>query len=277
MQNQFRYRFGLSGVLVLVLLCAVAYAEGLDVDGVLSKMRDGTVAQGTAYRFQAEEYLTSSTTNAPENILSQQIRVVSEGGRTRVDTNSSPRSFDKKPDFGVQITEVFDGELYKKLTVYRRSALKLGKSKKLGYISTHDGTKSKIGRFLLGNRYLSADMMEWYDPDVVFDSKKNLYYLETIPENGGHIRISIDPLRGYSIIKSEFFMDNLLKNYRDIKPTKIHGVWVPKTIQTYDVADGKAIQGSMITLTDFELNPKIDSTLFEIEFPDDTGISDQRE
>ncbi|PCJ52626.1 MAG: hypothetical protein COA73_16120 [Candidatus Hydrogenedentota bacterium] len=268
MLNRFGCWIGLCCVFVLAVPCAVANAEQLTLDELLSKMREGSPAEGSSYRLQIEGYLISQisqTLNNSEPFLYQQIDVITDGVRTRVDTKS-----------GVKISEIFDGELYKKLSVFGKSTLKLGKSKKVGSISTHDLTKFKINSYLIGKRFLSADMAEWYDTDVTFDSDKNLYYLKTIPENGGHIRVSIDPLRGYSIIKSEYFKDNVLKHYSDIKPTKIQGVWIPKTFRFYDVADGKSIQGRITKLISFELNPKIDSSLFELDFPADTEILDQR-
>ncbi len=261
--------FARSCFLLLTHIATGAYAQSPSLPELLDSARVGLYAEGLSYRLQAEVYQSTST-SAWEPGLYERFEIITDGVRTKVDTQRLPDTFGENPRFSAQDVEVFDGEVYKSLS----SVLRGEDLDYFGAIRPDDVTGRRVGDVLIGKRYLSSGRDSLLDTNVGFVPDKNLYRIKAIPENGAYIVFWFDPARGYSVVRKEFFMNDTLRNFSEIELAQEQGVWAPIEIRYYDMNNANPQLAKVTKLVHLELDPEIDPADFELVIPEEARVRD---
>lgn len=258
--------------LLTLFLSAAGSAQSLTLSELLEKMHVGVRAEGLSYRLQGEVYRTKSLSPFTwDPGLYSGFDVITDGTRVRKEEHSQPSDFGENPHFQNEETGVYDGEIYKTL-------VSSDSRPQRGTIAIRERIPLEPGaELLVGKQIVSFQEEGLLNSNVLFDATRNLYKIETMPENGGHAVFWIDPTRAYKIIRLEYFGDGTLRWYDDVELEQTEEGWIPKSVRHYDMDGENPVLTREMKVVALELNPSIDPATFELEFPEGIDVLDYRD
>lgn len=261
----------LAAASVISLWVSVACSQDdVSVAELLERMRTDIYAEGVSFRVTAREY-QSATVEEWTPALYSQTTFLTDGERRRIDTRSSPADFGPKPEFAVTTSELFDGEIYKKLRLGDES-----RTFSSGTIKSTDSTLTSAERILVGLFYLSAANENLLESTVLRDDENDYYGIRTIVENDGQVILWVDPARGYRVVSKEHRIRGEPTHRTDVELAESEGHWVPARVVEYDVHAGVPTIMRAREIVSIDRGPEIGPETFQLNFPKGVRVTDLR-
>ena len=206
--------------------------------------------------------------------IQEQMKVAIDGERILIESSGEVWHASRKKFIHMTSRTSFDGQVTK---TYRHNPRpEKGIFQKQGFIGDgkHDSDFDlvyflplkfwlgpMIGQTPLVSKVIEATTEQGRPLTIAFDEQD-------------HAKLWLDPARQFAVTRLQY-RRGVLGSDIEVTSSKIDQTWIPTTWQFVETQD----RGRVVTceLSNVKLNPKIDPTVFDIEFPPETAIQDLRQ